>query len=344
MTRSRSFSFTLMVIAAAVSTGCRRIPGIQSVLDPVAPQATRIEHMFWLTFWIGIVVFVLVIAALARSAARNTIPQPVPAAPFHDEAADRSATRVIVVLIALTIIVLFAVLVFSIHTGKVAAGLQSNNPVSIQVVGHQWWWEVRYPSSQADQTVLTANEIHVPVGVPIAMTVTSRDVIHSFWAPNITGKRDLIPGYTTSFWFQMEKEGTVRGQCAEFCGLQHAHMSFFIVAESPERFQQWKQEQLKAASDPKDAQTMRGQQVFLSSTCVMCHTIRGTIAGSKIGPDLTHIASRQSIAAGVLPMGPGSLAGWISDPQGIKPGNLMPPNNMSSDDLQAIVAYLQTLK
>jgi cytochrome c oxidase subunit II len=246
--------------------------------------------------------------------------------------------------VAVTVVTLFVVLVLSVVTGKKAAGLTSKNPVTIQVIGHQWWWEVVYPNPQADQTVTTANEIHVPVNTPVVILTNSSDVIHSFWAPSITGKRDLLPGYSSAFWFKIEQPGIYRGQCAEFCGLQHAHMGFSVIAQSVEDFQAWQQQQLKPAAEPNNDETSRGRAVFLTHACLMCHTIRGTDAGSHFGPDLTHIASRNMIAAETLPNTRGALAGWILDPQRIKPGAEMAPNSLSPDDLQALLAYLQTLQ
>jgi cytochrome c oxidase subunit 2 len=192
-------------------------------------------------------------------------------------------------------------------------------------------------------TVTTANEIHVPTGVPVVLLLTSADVIHSFWAPNIQGKRDLIPPYQNAFWIQVDNEGVYRGQCAEYCGHQHAHMAFELVAESPAKFQAWQQAQVKPAAEPGDPEAKRGEQIFLSGPCVMCHTIRGTPAGSHVGPDLTHLASRRTIGAGTLPNTPGNLAGWIMDSQRIKPGNRMPPISLSGDDLTALLTYLRTL-
>jgi cytochrome c oxidase subunit 2 len=220
----------------------------------------------------------------------------------------------------------------------------NENPVTINVTGHQWWWEVVYPDSEPDLQVTTANEIHVPVHERIAIVTKSADVIHSFWAPNITGKRDLIPGYSSSFTFEIDQPGIYRGQCAEFCGLQHAHMSFLIVAESAADFASWKQNQVREAVEPSTQTTSRGREVFLSHPCIMCHGIRGTDAASHVGPDLTHLASRREIAAGTLPNVPGALAGWILDPQSIKPGNHMAVNALGGQDLNDLLAYLGSLK
>jgi cytochrome c oxidase subunit 2 len=212
------------------------------------------------------------------------------------------------------------------------------------VKAHQWWWEAIYPNSQADQTVTTANEIHVPIGERIVIVTSSQDVIHSFWAPNITGKRDLIPGYSSAFSFQIDAPGIYHGQCAEFCGLQHAHMGFSIIAETPDQFLAWQHQQITSGKDPTDEDATRGRQVFLTHSCVMCHTISGTNAGSRAGPDLTHLASRHTIASGTLPNTTGALAGWILDPQRMKPGTQMPPNALSGDELQDLVSYLQSLQ
>jgi cytochrome c oxidase subunit 2 len=241
-------------------------------------------------------------------------------------------------------VVLFAVLAMSVVTGKRVEALSSPNPITIQITGHQWWWEVQYPNPQADQTITTANEIHVPVGKPVVILTSSADVIHSFWAPSVHGKRDLLPGYSSAFWIEIAKPGTYVGRCAEFCGLQHAHMGFSIIAEDENTFAEWQRQQLKPAVDPSTAEAARGREVFLTHACTMCHTIRGTDAGSRVGPDLTHLASRRMIAGETLPNVPGALAGWIIDPQRIKPGNHMAPNPLAPDDLAALITYLQTLQ
>jgi cytochrome c oxidase subunit II len=320
-------------------------PGGHNILHPAAPQASQIDWLYWTIFWILLAVYVLMIAGFSRTAIKNRMvaTQPLPLME-KDEAGDKRATWAVGSAIVVTVIALFVILVMSVVTGKKAAGLTSKNPVTIQLTGHQWWWEVTYPNTQADQTVTTANEIHLPIHTPIVLLTNSNDVIHSFWPPNITGKRDLLPGYSTAVWFQIDKPGTYRGQCAEFCGLQHAHMGFSIIAESVEEFQAWQQQQLKPASEPTTPEATRGRAVFLTHACLMCHTVRGTDAGSRFGPDLTHVASRNMIAAETLPFTTGALAGWVVDPQRIKPGTKMSPNPLAPDDLQAVVAYLESLR
>jgi cytochrome c oxidase subunit 2 len=262
------------------------------------------------------------------------------------KAADQTATRIVGAAVGVTVITLFVLLVASVVAAKnETQSLVSKNPISIQVIGHQWWWEVQYPNSAEPYRIgETANEIHVPVGVPVHIHGTSRDVIHSFWAPNVQGKRDLIPGYETDFTIQADKAGRWRGQCAEFCGEQHAHMSFYLIAEPRSQFESWLAAQAQSAPDPGNPQVAHGQQVFLTHACVMCHTIRGTTAGSRVGPDLTHVASRSTIAGGTLPNTIGNLAGWILNAQSMKPGSRMPPNPMSGQDLQDLLAYLETLR
>jgi cytochrome c oxidase subunit 2 len=319
---------------------------MQSALQSAGPQAARIERLWWLIFWVAVAVFILVIAVLSGALGRSrhkTAEMPPPL--LDTSVPDRTAKRIISVAVVITVIILFVLLVDSVIAGKnETQSLVSKNPVAIQVVGYQWWWEVTYPNTDASQTLVTANEIHIPVGVPVVINTAARDVIHSFWVPNLNGKRDLIPGYSTAFWIQADKPGIYRGQCAEFCGIQHAKMAFYLVAESNADFQKWLQQQLKSAPEPDNEQKRHGRDVFLSSQCVMCHTIRGTIAGSRVGPDLTHIASRMSLGAGTLPNNIGNLAAWIADPQGIKPGCRMPPNELASQDQQALLAYLESLQ
>jgi cytochrome c oxidase subunit II len=320
-------------------------PGPHNILRPGAPQGSHIAWLYWFMFWILLAVYVLMIVAFTRAGAKSRVisREPLPIMEYPE--GDRKAKWAVGAAVAVTVITLFVVLAVSVATGKrVTRMTTSKNPVTINIIGHQWWWEVTYPNPQADQTVTTANEIHVPVGTPVVVLTNSADVIHSFWPPSITGKRDLMPGYSTAFWFQVDQPGIYRGQCAEFCGLQHAHMGFSIVAESVADFQAWQEQQLKPATEPTDQELAHGRAVFLTHTCLMCHTIRGTDAGSRVGPDLTHLASRKMIAAETLPNTTGALAGWIVDPQRIKPGARMTPNPLAPDDLQALVSYLRSLQ
>jgi cytochrome c oxidase subunit II len=316
----------------------------QSSLNPVGPAAGHIEHEFALIFWITASVYCLVLLAVVVAVSRkhhslDDIPDPQ----STNESSDRVAKRAVAGAMAVSILLLFIMLVGSFNTSRALGSMNEENALQINVYGHQWWWEVNYPNDESYKIVQTANEIHVPVGVPIRIHGTSRDVIHSFWAPNVHGKRDLMPGYDTDIIMQIDQPGRWRGQCAEYCGEQHAHMSFFMVAESKQDFQNWLNAEAQSSAQPTTPQTAHGQQVFLTHACVLCHTVRGTDAGSRVGPDLTHLASRSTIAAGMLPNTVGNLGGWILNPQAIKPGSRMPPNKLSGPDLQDLLAYLETL-
>ena len=319
-------------------------PGAHSALQPVSPQGAQIDWLYWLTFWICLAVYVLMIFGLTTGGLKSYSGDSDPPPITEDEEGDRKATWFVGTAVGVTVVTLFVVLGLSVAAQKTVEGTPKENSVTIQVTGHQWWWEVTYPDSQADQTIVTANEIHVPVRTPIVILTKSSDVIHSFWVPSITGKRDLVPGISSAFSFQVDQPGYYRGQCAEFCGLQHAHMAFAVIADTAQDFAAWRQQQVSDAVEPANPEEARGREVFLTHACVMCHTIQGTQAASRMGPDLTHVASRRMIAAGTLPNTAGALAGWIIDPQRIKPGNHMAPNGLSGDDLQALISYLQRLK
>jgi len=319
--------------------------GNQTSLNPVGPAAGHIESEFALIFWITLAIYCIVLLTFVvyvvrRRHSLNLMPEPLQTTPESDRRAQRWVGGAMVV----TTLLLFTMMIGSFVSGHALGSMNRGTAYTIDVYGHQWWWEVHYPNDEPDKVVVTANEIHVPVGVPLRIHGTSRDVIHSFWAPNVQGKRDLLPGYGTDVMMQVDQPGRWRGQCAEYCGEQHAHMSFYMVAEAGPQFKQWLDQQAQSSVAPSNPQTTRGQQVFLSHACVMCHTIRGTPAGSRVGPDLTHLASRSTIAAGVLPNTIGNLGGWILNAQSIKPGCRMPPNHMTGTELQDLLAYLETLK
>lgn len=319
--------------------------GNQTSLNPVGPGASHIEFEFSLIFWITTAVYCLVLLALVIGVARSRNSLDIIPAPLKTtEESERRTRRSVGAAMIATVVLLFIMLVGSFETSRALGSMNDENALTIDVYGHQWWWEVQYPNNEAYKTVVTANEIHVPLGVPIRIHGTSRDVIHSFWAPNVQGKRDLMPGYETEVMMQVDQPGRWRGQCAEYCGEQHAHMSFYMVAESKSEFQNWLSAQAESSVSPSTPQVAHGQHVFLSHACVLCHTIRGTAAGSRVGPDLTHLASRSTIAAGMLPNTIGNLGGWIMNAQSIKPGCRMPPNQLSGPELQDLLAYLETLK
>lgn len=325
----------LAVAAPAVLSACA---GVQTPLAPAGPQATAMAAVTWWFFGVCAVVYVLTIGALVWAIARRRRPS--------DDAPEtaRRLGVVIAAAAAATVIALVVLSTYSIVAGRGLTSPSGPGAVTIDVIGHQWWWEFQYHDVSPSERVNAPNELHIPVGVPVVLKAMSRDVIHSFWVPNLTGKRDLIPGIVTHFWIQADRPGVYRGQCAEFCGHQHAHMAFEVVAEPMDRFRAWLREQRQPASSPATDRQRRGHDLVVNGPCAMCHAIRGTPAGSRVGPDLTHLASRRTLAAGTLPMTRGHLAGWIADAQSIKPGARMPPNPVRSEDLQAIVAYLETLR
>lgn len=320
--------------------------GIQNAINPAGPYAGSINRLWWWFFITCSIVYVLVMIALLlalRNRTRETeLATPVLEPPLESE---RRRRNVVIGAVTLTVVILFVLLVVNYLTGRSLTAEQGNKSgLNVDVVGHQWWWEVRYKDVDASNVFTTANEIHIPVGVPVLFNLQATDVIHSFWVPNLAGKKDLIPGKINGIWLQADKPGVYRGQCAEYCGMQHAKMAFWVVAESQEQFNAWRQNQTQTSVQPMTDSQKRGQQVFLSSTCVMCHAINGTPAGSNIGPNLTHVASRQMIAAATLANTRDHLAQWIKDPQVVKPGTRMPQNNLPEADLQALLDYLQSLK
>lgn len=319
--------------------------GIQSALNPAGPNAGSLASLWWLMFWVCSVVYLLVMIAVVVAIRKGTQQKdlnPVLNIPSKTEARRRNAVLSAVVV---TTLVLFVFLIASFSTGRsLTADLANKNGLSIEVTGRQWWWEVRYNDVDASNIFTTANEIHIPVGVPVLFTLHGGDVIHSFWVPNLAGKKDLIPGKISTQWLQADKPGVYRGQCAEYCGLQHARMAFWIVADTQEQFNAWRQNQTQTSAPPATDSQRRGQQVFLSSSCVMCHAINGTTAASNFGPNLTHVGSRNTIAAATLSNTREHLSRWIVDSQQFKPGNKMPQNNLGQADLDAVVDYLQSLK
>jgi cytochrome c oxidase subunit 2 len=284
--------------------------------------------------WIGfaIVVFLLTLGWWRRNR---------PNLPFGGD--DKTATAWIVGLgVGVPIVILSALFIWAdvFVINSTAAPKKGSTKMTVEIVGHDWWWEVRYPGTGVE----TANEIHIPVGERVLARVSTADVIHSFWVPELNRKIDMVPGRPGEILLDAEHAGVFRGQCAEFCGLQHAHMSFLVYADPPARFRAWLAAQKRAAAAPAGRLAQRGRAEFMSESCSSCHTIRGTSAIGKVGPDLTHVASRSSLAANTIPNDPNDLADWIRDPQHIKPGNHMPKLGLSSDEVKALVAYLDGLR
>ena len=317
-----------------------QFPGAQSVHEPGGPQGVLLDRLGDLMYLVAAMVFVLVVVALLAALLRRRRPDEGPGDPAREH-----RLRLGVVLATGATVAVLAVMTLVNHaTGRQLTARPPSEALQIRVTGHQWWWEVEYRDSIPNRWATTANEIHVPVGRPVVFELRTADVNHSFWVPNLGAKRDLIAGQETSIWFQADTAGVYRGQCAEFCGYQHAKMAVLVIAEPQDSFVAWLERQRDTASTPTDSAARRGQEVFLTSSCAMCHAIGGTPAGSRIGPNLTHLASRRTLAAGTLPNTRGNLAGWIVDPQRIKPGAQMPPNELTPDDLNAVLTYLRELR
>ena len=243
----------------------------------------------------------------------------------------------------LTVVALIGALIWTLQALRAVDSPATPPRVTLTVTGHQWWWGVRYADARPGETFDTANEIHIPVGQPVLIHLIGADVIHSFWVPALTGKTDTIPGRNNIAWLQADRAGVYRGQCTEYCGLQHAHMAVYVMAQAPADFEAWRRGQIAAAAAPASPRQAVGRGVFVAR-CGACHTVRGTSAHGVKGPDLTHLMGRRTIAAGALDNTVANLSGWISDPQSLKPGARMPPTWLSGPQLTALRVYLETLK
>ena len=322
---------------AALTSGCH---GWQSALDPHGVQATALSHLILGMVTVCSIVFLLVVAVLLRTLLRSDTNE-------HGTEIDsvrerRMASLVAGAMVATLVVVIGLTVASFVATRRITAS--APDALVIQVRGWQWWWEVTYPDARPDQQFSTANEIHVPVGRPVRIELAAADVIHSFWVPNLAGKQDMIPGRDNTLAFTADKPGVYRGQCAEFCGLQHAHMAILVIADEPEAFDAWRAAQLSDARPPSSSELEAGRKVFLARQCSACHAVRGTAAAASNGPDLTHVGGRRTIAAGLFETTRGSLAAWIADPQTLKPGNNMPMVDLNADELRAVSAYLESLR
>jgi cytochrome c oxidase subunit II len=326
----RSSSVPLLMLLAISLAGCEG-DRVQSVLHPASWVAEEIAWLWWVMLITGGIIQVgvtlLVIAAIVRRKKGASQTPPL-------------GTRWFILGggLVMPVIVLIPLMLLTLHsTVKIQ---MPETGLTIEVTGHLWWWEIRYP----DLDIVDANELHIPVGVPVRLALKSADIIHSFWVPSLHGKMDLIPGHTNAFWIQADRAGVYRGQCAEFCGLQHAHMAFMVVALEAEDFEVWVARRQAAAPEPETAELHLGRRVFFEAGCDNCHAIRGTAAEGRIGPDLSAIGSRRTIGAGTLVNNRGNLGGWTVNPQAIKPGNLMPRTFLEPNDLHALVSYMESLK
>ena len=336
--REREWVRALGLLAGLlVSTRTHAAPGpIPSILNPLSPPAHEIHALSLLLFGICAAIFVVVAGLLVYSIVR-----------FRQRPgdADREPPQVYgsnQIELAWTVIPTLIVFVLFLVTTRTLIAIENATPpddaMQVRVIGHQWWWEFRYP----EQGVVTANELHVPLGRPTFLSLESADVVHSFWIPQLNGKTDVIPNRVNRMWFEPSVAGTYLGQCAEYCGTQHARMMLRVVAHPPEEFDAWVAAQKQPAASAASASS--GRDLFQSVACVNCHRIGGTAAAGVFGPDLTHLMSRETIAAGAAPNTADALHAWITNPDAIKPGALMPAMKLADSDVKEIVAYLTTLK
>lgn len=332
-----------LILVTCLLSGCGTptiITGRPDALQPRGVAASNISDLWWIMFWLSLVVAIVVFALLLypvlmriRQGRAHDLEEVSLEAPSGRAWLWWGGIILPGIIIAITFIASLGSMAFLERPPE-------QETVTIEVIGRQWFWQVRYPDGEFD----TANEIHIPVGQPVMFRLSSNDVIHSFWIPQLHGKMDLNPHRTNTIWIQADEPGIYRGLCAEFCGLQHAKMQFLVIAESPEEFAAWVERERQDAAEPQGEMAVRGRELFMSSSCVFCHTVRGTEARGNIGPDLTHIGSRLTIGAAALDNNRGNLGGWIVNPQHVKPGVLMPPTDLESEDLQILLAYLESLR
>lgn len=316
-------------------SGCAA--GTQSALNADGPAASELRSLIFLFVAVCGVVFALVMGVMAWALARGKNQAP------GEPRTERSMGRVVTGAIVMTFLVICFLTVTSFcATNGVDRG--RDKPPTIVARGQQWWWQFTYLDADPARTFQTANELHIPVGTDVRLRLEATDVIHSFWVPNLTGKQDLVPGRDNGLTLHASKAGIYRGQCAEFCGLQHSHMALLVIAEEPEDYARWLEEQRKTAAAPADGDAAAGKLVFMNKPCAACHTIRGTEASGTSGPDLTHVGSRSMIAAGLLENTRGSLAAWVADPQTLKPGNNMPLVPLTGEELRQLSAYMSGLR
>ena len=316
--------------AAAVLLGAcsRRSP---STLDPHGSAAARINGVWWLLFALAVAVFVVVGALMLVGALRR---------PRAGGDGPSDMAWIVAGGVVVPTVILLVLAVDTVRTTRALRASARSGVEHIEVVGHEWWWEVRYPH----EGVLTADEVHIPVGRPIEVGLTTSDVIHSFWVPQLAQKVDTIPGQRNTLRFTATRAGTYRGECLQYCGVQHTNMNFVVVAQPPADFSTWAADNAQPPPTPTDATAAEGEQVFTNTPCAGCHTIRGTSALGTKGPDLTHFGSRLTIGSDTVPNTPDNLGTWIIDSQSLKPGNLMPPIPLSGEELRAVVAYLEGQK
>jgi cytochrome c oxidase subunit 2 len=334
MRRSAALALALLL------AGCG---GFQSPLAPAGEQAASISSLFWLMMVVCGFMYLLVLGFLGLGLLRSRRSAGAQGSPKINPS-DRGLTRALLFWAGLIVAGLTLLIVGSFLADRTIAQARSAQALEVRVTGHQWWWRVHYRDPASGGWIETANELHLPLGRTTRVTLGSADVVHSFWVPNVAQKLDMIPGMENVIDLTPTRAGWFRGQCAEFCGAQHAHMAFDVKVDTPAEFDRWLAGQARSAATPAAPAAARGMQIVTAGPCALCHTVRGTRAVGRPGPDLTHIASRRSIAAGTLPMSRGNLQGWIVQPQALKPGTMMPPTPLSPADANAVSRYLAGLR
>lgn len=319
--------------------------GVQSALDPASDQAASVFGIWTLMLWICGLMYALVLLflALAIWKARRKLAGP-PVAEGQQSPADRPLIRLLTGWVGLVVVGLLILAFASFLVDRRLAMADQRDAVVVRITGNQWWWRVEYLDPIPSRRFVTANELHLPVDRPTRIELEAGDVIHSFWAPNLSGKQDLIPGRTNRLLVTPRKVGQFRGQCAEFCGLQHAWMALDVTVEPQPVFEAWAEAQRRAPAPPTGPDAVHGRDVFVGAACNSCHQIVGQPAQGQTGPNLTHLASRPSLAAGARPYSRAALDEWLKDPQALKPGNHMPLVALRPNERAALVAYLDSLK
>ena len=304
----------------------------QSVLHPAGPDAQIIAQLAWALFIGAAIIFAGVIVAAALGLRRRS-------------SNIRPMRWILGAGVVFPIVTLSALLGWSSWRAGQLTAQTSNQALRVSVIGHMWWWEVRYHDPASGREIVTANEIRMPTGRPVYLGISSADVIHSVWIPALHGKVDAVPGRINGLTQQAAATGLYRGQCAEYCGVQHAHMALHVVALEPAAFDRWLAQQAADAAPPATPMLARGRLAFQNNGCAACHTIRGVSDGAHHGPDLTHVGSRLYIGAGTLRTHRGTLAGWIADPHSSKPGVRMPAaSGMDGEAVRLLATYLESLK
>ena len=334
---SRVVAILLLGMAAGCSTNT-------SIFTPASTNARAISELTLVVFGVSAIVFLIVESVLIYSIVRFRQKKGSdPSLPRQVE----GNQRLEFIWTAIPAVMLVVIFIFSLKTLRTISnpagsvdGQEPANTIHVRVVGHQWYWQVDFP----DQEVVTANELHIPINTPVKVELLSADVIHSFWVPQLGGKTDAIPGTTNIMHFQADTEGTYTGQCAEFCGAEHSMMRFLVIVESKEKFDAWLQNQQQPIQASLSSDAAQGQQLFLAGTCGACHTLNGTKAKGMAGPNLTHFASRQTFAGASLENNAENLRQWLTDPQALKPGNLMPNLKLKPADIELLIAFLQSLQ